>query len=1048
MPIKESATIDVGYPIYGVKFMNSKTLVVAGGGGEGNHGIPNKINVLKSNFKVSDSKRRLQRFREITLPSNEDSPQCLDTAKLVGENEFNIILGCNQSSQLLKSMNINNNIRKYAYSGDEHINFVDAAQFEEEVSSSSEDYPKIIRLSHDNSIGAFMTSSVPSSIYIFNPDSLELKYKFIPKNESEIKDLALSTYNGASLAYVTASSIEIIDTNSRESIFSSVSVAALKKQLKGYILSKVKFIDEDKQLLIAAGSRGGKGAVLFKFNIASKKITQFQTVSKKFSNIVALDVTENQELIAIAGNDLSVTLINLSTLKVIQVFHKLHSFAITSLSFSPSGLKLASGSAANTLHVFKIPSKYRKGNSIIGTLLQYLFTIVLVVALGVGVQKLNETGQLQDILSNSKQYTDVAQEYVKLGYDYAHHYGTIGFSIAEEYARTYGNQGLQFIKEKLNKDESQGSLEASTLNDIVNEVTKNIDEEITKSDFNSDEFLQDKDNYITTSIGNHYQETPKVETSIVSSSEIDTYLEEPHVVDGNNDTSSEQQQPTFVNRESVLPESLQAMLEKQTKSSTESIAPSSETVVVEEVVERDEPIVDAEAVVEQQKEEQVSEPVVEQVPAPEVSQPVVEEEIISEEPVVEEPVVEESVVEESVVEEEIVEEPIVEEEIVKENPVTEQTSNEELVVESQEETVDVVEQPEEELVSDEPRIHADIEEPNSASAIESEAVNEKKPVEEIIEEVVVEEEQSSQEPVEAVVEVEEEVIEEVKISHEPKQKSTTQEEPAIEEPVQKEPVSEEPKQEEPQAEEVNVEDPQPEVVEQVIEEEIVEEVQEQENEQESQASVEHVEESIVEVPTPKSSVEIPQSSQVLDKQKEKIVDAVPAAEPKPEDVIEEKEPKVVEAVPESTPKVQEADVEKEVQQEPVKQPKVEQPKAEQPKAEQPKVEQPKAEQPKVEPVSQKKVVEEAPVVQEKSKEPIPEPSTVQTPIIEQVKPSSVEQPQQSTTSKSEVQQESSNTQSSVETPASSTSKIVRTKKVTRTIIKSKPTNNAPEKDEL
>ena len=73
MPIKESATIDVGYPIYGVKFMNSKTLVVAGGGGEGNHGIPNKINVLKSNFKVSDSKRRLQRFREITLPSNEDS---------------------------------------------------------------------------------------------------------------------------------------------------------------------------------------------------------------------------------------------------------------------------------------------------------------------------------------------------------------------------------------------------------------------------------------------------------------------------------------------------------------------------------------------------------------------------------------------------------------------------------------------------------------------------------------------------------------------------------------------------------------------------------------------------------------------------------------------------------------------------------------------------------------------------------------------------------------------------------------------------------------
>ena len=49
----------------------------------------------------------------------------------------------------------------------------------------------------------------------------------------------------------------------------------------------------------------------------------------------------------------------------------------------------------------------------------------------------------------------------------------------------------------------------------------------------------------------------------MSSSEIDTYLEELHAVDGNNDTSSEQQQPTFVNRESVLPESLQAMLENK-----------------------------------------------------------------------------------------------------------------------------------------------------------------------------------------------------------------------------------------------------------------------------------------------------------------------------------------------------------------------------------------------------------------------------------------------------------------------------------------------------
>lgn len=46
-----SANYDVGYPIYGAKFINEGTLLVAGGGGQFNSSFPNKITALKVNFQ-------------------------------------------------------------------------------------------------------------------------------------------------------------------------------------------------------------------------------------------------------------------------------------------------------------------------------------------------------------------------------------------------------------------------------------------------------------------------------------------------------------------------------------------------------------------------------------------------------------------------------------------------------------------------------------------------------------------------------------------------------------------------------------------------------------------------------------------------------------------------------------------------------------------------------------------------------------------------------------------------------------------------------------
>lgn len=379
MAPKDSASIDVGYPIMGIKFLNNKTILVAGGGGEGNNGIPNKITAIKSSFKVKDPNRKLQRFREITLPSNEDSPQCIDTAKLVGENKFNVVLGCNQSSQLIKSMNINNNIRKYEYTNEEHLRFVDAAQFEAEINGDADDYPKIVRLAQNNNVGCFMTSIVPSSIYIFNPETLELNYKFIPDKSIEIKDFVLSPHDGNSLCYITSNSINVVATNNTSNVeLSSVSIPNLDKQLKGYVLSKVRYINSD-ELLLAATFVGKKGAVLLRLNIPNKKIIQTQVISKK-GVIVSMDVSPTK--VAVATNDLALTLINLSNLKVLKAFKNLHSWAITSVSFSPSGDKVASVLASGTLVVSKISSIGRSGGSgwFLLVLLALVFGIVAFLA--------------------------------------------------------------------------------------------------------------------------------------------------------------------------------------------------------------------------------------------------------------------------------------------------------------------------------------------------------------------------------------------------------------------------------------------------------------------------------------------------------------------------------------------------------------------------------------------------------------------------------------------------------------------------------------------
>lgn len=79
--------LDVGYPVFAAKFLSDDRLVIAGGGGEGNNGIRNKISVLDVDLDAAASssvtKKPIQISTEVELPRSEDNPTSIDISQEV-----------------------------------------------------------------------------------------------------------------------------------------------------------------------------------------------------------------------------------------------------------------------------------------------------------------------------------------------------------------------------------------------------------------------------------------------------------------------------------------------------------------------------------------------------------------------------------------------------------------------------------------------------------------------------------------------------------------------------------------------------------------------------------------------------------------------------------------------------------------------------------------------------------------------------------------------------------------------------------------------------
>ncbi|CDO93114.1 unnamed protein product [Kluyveromyces dobzhanskii CBS 2104] len=464
--VVDSTIYNIGYPVYGAKFLDDSTLLVAGGGGEGNNGIPNKVSALKIDF---EKKKVVKRFRELSLDDSDDSPTTLDCANNI------ILVGCNEGSEKIKSGRGNNHLRKYVFHN-EHLKFV--ASIDLDGSCKPEDYTKLTCLSSDASVAAIASSKVPTVIRIVNPTNLRETYEVETGND--VKDLHFSP-DGKVLSYITATTLEVMSVVTgnfivRETNFDS-----------NWTMSKIRFVDQD-NVIIAATLTKGTGIVLIKVSLKSgiAKVIKSKVITSKFKGVTSLDVDASGNFVALAGNENSVVIVTLRNLRIVKFLKQVHNFAITRIVFSPDSKLLASVSAANTVHVVKIAPKLATSQSLMESLLKFLTNTVLVVIIAVVAYYAHEYNlHLKAINLLQTKYKKYLEKNDSSDYFVLHDYPQQTTLFAETHSRPTSSSSFGETTVSFSVDSTVGPGETSA-DDVISYTTDNS---VTDSELNVSEQL-------------------------------------------------------------------------------------------------------------------------------------------------------------------------------------------------------------------------------------------------------------------------------------------------------------------------------------------------------------------------------------------------------------------------------------------------------------------------------------------------------------------------------------------------------------------------------
>lgn len=290
-------TSTTDYPLYAAAFISESTLVVGGGGGEGRHGVKNKLTSINvSSGRVLD---------ECELSEGEDNPTCMAASKNL------LFVGANRGSQAIAERK-NTHLRVYGPELKERqsidaLKFNDPAAYSKAISACSD----LVAIISDSPVGGVLqVLSVPD-------------LKPLWSASGDFQDVSVSP-NGRWIAAATQSTLSIFDAKAGN-LRASHPVAK-----GGARWSRIAFTSDSE--LIAGANIAGKRARIHQLQIQREpgvRVIRSRSVPGK--SLTGLKAAAGGAAVAVgtAGGDIYLYTRNLSSLRN---FKNVLKFPVTALA--------------------------------------------------------------------------------------------------------------------------------------------------------------------------------------------------------------------------------------------------------------------------------------------------------------------------------------------------------------------------------------------------------------------------------------------------------------------------------------------------------------------------------------------------------------------------------------------------------------------------------------------------------------------------------------------------------------------------------------------
>ncbi|KAM0786170.1 hypothetical protein ACM66B_006977 [Microbotryomycetes sp. NB124-2] len=380
---KQHWSLDVAFPVYAIGFTDDKTIVLAGGGGSSRTGVKNRLSM----YSIDAPKRTFNLEHEHELSKDEDAPM---TIAILPQAKA-IVAGINSSTETLKQGK-NENLRVFSYDGTS-IKFDKAKQTLK--SADQDQYQKVTAFSR----------TTPTLLAVGSTDSQMSLHKFpdltdvYPSIEYEGKelfdldfddsgDLLIGTSSDKLCAWPTKAPqegqpLETVQVIERPILKASLNCTFRAAKFgRGPTKSLIyTIVNATPAVRTRKPAAGDKKSFVSMWDTKTWKLVKTRTVSQK--PVTAFDVSDDGSLLAYGSSDLSVGILDATTLRPIMTVLHAHEFPVTAIKFNPAGTLVVSGSADNTVRVIEVPSKDQRSGR--GTLTTLLLTI-LIVLLAVYIQ--------------------------------------------------------------------------------------------------------------------------------------------------------------------------------------------------------------------------------------------------------------------------------------------------------------------------------------------------------------------------------------------------------------------------------------------------------------------------------------------------------------------------------------------------------------------------------------------------------------------------------------------------------------------------------------